>query len=291
MKHLLLNHLCSSKNKYLFRYRERVLFIGTLFLFSFAGIALEPVQIHLYDTGFCPSLLKTPKGVLIKPVVDVTQKNNYTCEKSNIQSLRFHGQWVLEEMLSGMKPLKTPIEITPIIIFDNEGKQNIRYWKRALDYSKREKASYIFAAAGLPLPTKKEMVKSAEVSIPDIPLFLSAGRKGKTLLKETLLFPQVHENKEHIFIIGSYHEGMKEADSHFSDPQLMAKETINFSFPFTNKLSKYKNFKGTSFSLARMGRFILKNCLNEHLKSCLKEHETTVKVKDQKSVIELKTLK
>ncbi|MCR9205616.1 MAG: hypothetical protein NXH75_13615 [Halobacteriovoraceae bacterium] len=254
-------------------------------------MAKTPIQIHLYDTGFCPSLLKTPKGIIVKPVVDVTQKNNYTCEKSNLNSLRFHGHWVLKEMLSGINESKIPIEITPIIIFDDQGKQSLSFWKRAMEYSQEEKASFIFAAAGFPLPTKKEMVKSAEISIPKIPLFLSAGRKGKSLLKETLLFPQVHENKDHIFIIGSFHEGMKEADTHFSDPQLMAKESIDFYFPFTNRNSKSKNLKGSSFSLAKMGSFLLKNCLEQKIKSCFKEHEASIRVKEGKSLKELKTLK
>lgn len=292
MINLLLNHQCNSNYQNLFRYWKRVLFIGTLFLFSLSPFAQTPIQIHIYDTGFCPNLIKVPKNVLIKPVVDVTQKNKYHCEEKNLKSVRFHGQWVLSTILKNLKESsQTTIEVTPIIIFDDLGNQSLSFWKRAFEYSKEKKADTIFAAAGFPLPDQKTIKKSAEIRIPQIPLFLAAGRMGKSLQKETLLFPQVHENKKNVYLIGSYFEGIKGAGSHFHDPQLMHPKTIDFYFPFKKEDSEYKELKGTSYALAAMGNFFVKNCLKKELESCLSAHKSLILLEKKKEKTKVYTLK
>ena len=76
------------------------------------------VQVHLYGTGFCPHLIKSKtsnKNIIVKPVIDITQNNDYQCLESEIHHHRFHGHWILAEIINQIKNNKLPIEITPVI--------------------------------------------------------------------------------------------------------------------------------------------------------------------------------
>lgn len=271
----------------------RTLFL-LVFVLSFHPIQAKVLKIHLYDTGFCPSLIKAPENILIHPVVDVTQKNNYQCNKGELGNLRFHGQWVLEEVLKDVNT-DLKIEITPLIIFDNRGTQKLSFWKRAFDYSKNNQADIILAAAGAPLLNDKEKRESAKIELPKATLFLSAGRRGKNISQNDILFPQIHHNKKQIQIIGSYHQGINESGPHFRDIQLLNPESISYYFPFEEKDRVYKDLKGSSFSLAKFGNFLLKNCFqkaeNLPLEECLQNHRVELSLKHGKAISKVSGLK
>ena len=74
----------------------KALFFCSFSLLSPASFALK---IALFDTGFCPNLLKGNKNIEISQVRDVTQSVSYKCLKGSMKNRRFHGQWVLGELI------------------------------------------------------------------------------------------------------------------------------------------------------------------------------------------------
>lgn len=263
--------------------------MGTLLFFRTGNIlAIDtPLRVHIYDTGYCPHLITPPKNIIILPVVDITQKNNYDCSSTNISGLRFHGQWVLENFIRGIEA-KKKIIITPLIIFNKQGLQSLNYWKKALDYSKENGADIIFAAAGIPLKTKKEMIKASEIKLPSAPILLSAGRVSKEISRQFPLFPQFHSDGKKVIIIGSYHQGLKGKLEHFEDTSLINKEKISYYFPFASDVNT--QLKGSSYALSEAANFILKYCQELQLEKCLTEHELEITLKNKNIFSKVKTL-
>jgi hypothetical protein len=231
----------------------------------------ENIKIALLDTGFClESLEKVPRNITIHLPFDATFGAKYTCSAPlNFKNRRYHGQMVLSKLIEQIKTSKKKVEIFPIIIFNENGKQRMTYWKSALKHARLKKAQLIAAAAGLPIegPIYPKI---------DETLFLSSGRIGVGIKKGTKLFPQELHGKDNVFLFGSYYPPLIEGEKDFLfDKALLYQKQIDFYFSDGNG----KDFlRGTSRALAvGLGRAIelcgeslsaplnLRKCLNKKL--------------------------
>ena len=214
------------------------------------------IQVHLYGTGFCPHLIKSKnsnKNIIVKPVIDITQNNDYQCLESEIHNHRFHGHWILAEIINQIKNNKLPIEITPVIIFDKQGLQTLSYWRMAFQYSVDKSSDFILTTqTGVPLKSKKELIESAKIEIPEIPLLLiSNNTKAKnTSMKgeATTFFPHINKGLKQVHIV-------KET------PYLFEKRV-------SKKSSSFPKLGPSDLLLLEGSVHFLENCLEKIKESC-----------------------
>lgn len=251
-----------------------VLILGTLF-FSQALKAKE-FKIALLDTAFCPHLIKTAPNIQILPVLDFTQSTHYECRKEELNSRKYHGHWVLNQIVSSLK-VDQKIVISPMIIFNKQGHQLSQYWKLAFDSIKDNSFNLIVAAAGLPVINDKK--KLAKIDLPKIPIFLAAGRVSSGIKKDTILFPHDFYPKEKMIIFGSFYPGLQEGLPHFSDNSLINASSIDFYLPFNFRPRQFAELKGTSLAVALGTRQFLRHCLGSvDFLACLKDQAKPVKL-------------
>lgn len=256
------------------------------------------LRVAVLDTGFCPTLIKTPSKVKILPVSDLTQSVKYKCVEDQLKSRRFHGHWVLAEILNELKDtdIKENIEIHPMVIFNNSGEQKLRYWNRALEEVNSKSINLIIAAAGLPLLDNHMRQQASQIKLSSIPFILAAARNSPGIPKDSILFPHSLLDPKNQFTFGSYHKGIDEKGPHFKDTSLIDEKEIDYYFPFNFKPRLFGELKGTSLAAALGSRFILKNCLKKELNSvaldkCLqKAKKNIVTLKDRDSFLEVKEL-
>lgn len=253
------------------------------------------LSMAIFDTGFCPNLIKLPKNITLMPVEDVTQSANYKCiSRDQLKSRQFHGQWVLEELLQDLDISKTQLTITPIVIFDKNGRQKLAYWQKAMALAYSKKVDFVVVAAGLPLKRDdtQALEKAAYINTHDLLILAAAGRASKGVTKTAMLFPQDFLAKSNLVLFGSYHKALEAngpAGIHFEDTSLMRPKNIDYFVPYNFKPRLFGELKGTSLSVAKGAHLFLETCHSQpNLKACLKSlpHQTvSLKKKDQKSTV------
>ena len=145
-----------------------------------------PLKIAIFDTGFCPSKIKT-NHIL----------NSDFLAKENCKILdrkRFHGHYVLKEFLAALKT-KRKLEIFLFKIFDQNGVQQEALWQRALAVAKNKKVVLSLMAVGYPY---KVMPKW---QLPSVSI-VASGQKGKGITKQTKLWPQELKSKDRFLVAG-----------------------------------------------------------------------------------------
>lgn len=232
-----------------------------LLLLPFCSFA-RPISITIFDTAFCISHLENiPKNVSIHKVFDATNSNNVICKDLKIKNRRFHGYFVLRELISHLKEVKNKIEIYPIIIFDKDGSQSNSSWKSALEWAKSKKIDVLLTAIGLPVKN------SPNYSL--LPInFIASGQKGIGVSIKTKIFPQEVATKVNSIIVGNYLKN-ELADDLFVNPDLLYKNKISYYF---------HSEKGSSFAVATALGRALKLCSGYLSRSvnyiaCLRKHE------------------
>lgn len=287
---LCIAHLDLTKTfRGIFQRRVPLFFLFTFLLTLLSSPIAKEIQIALLDTPSCPSLIENSQNITIKPVVDLTQNHSYKCYKATLNKRLFHGHWVLENLLKGLK-LSSKVTITPLVVFDGQGNQKIQYWKRAFDYVKENDIHLVISAAGFPL-IDEELVKEAmKIEIPKIPMLLAIGRKSPFLNKEVPLFPHIHHNWQTL-TFGSYHKAFDKKDQASFDLQQFESLRPSYVFPFEDHSQAYPKLKGSSLAVSLGGNFILQNCqsrfnltnsslLSKSIKDCLDQFSTDISFKN-----------
>lgn len=251
------HHLNSKIKTYLGLY----IFIGLLFShYSHASTT----NIAIFDTGYCIKKIKSySKNIHIHAPVNLTQDKNQDFCHLKLTHPRLHGHNVLITLLKDLKPIER-IDIYPIIIFNNQSRQTMQAWNKAIDYSLKNKVDYLLLAVGLSIKTK--ITKKLPV-----PFFASAPTVGGSINKSSKVWPQDITNSNSI-LIGSYFSYKEDI---YANTALLYQNKINFYFK--NSQVKESFFKGSSYSVAhamnkaitichksfKKGMTELKKCLNE----------------------------
>lgn len=224
------------------------------------------INIAIFDTGFCPKKIKNlPKNIKIYSPIDLTNSVSINCKK-NIAEGRLHGQKVLETFIHGLKT-KTPISITPYIVFDKNKSQNLKYWKKAFNNKNQTKFDLYLIAAGFPYA-------KADIDITlnkELVIFVSQGKSGRGITKKHKLWPQEkYQEHKNLFIIGA-HYPMTKYDKGYPDSRAKYLKEAHYYFP---DRGENIHFIGSSYSVAIAAAKAINKCQNSFnkLRSCLKKN-------------------
>ena len=190
-------------------------------------------------------------------MVDLTDGVLLNCDKGfNENDPRFHGHLVLKEFLKffqGNPKIKGDVHLYPLIVFNKRGDQQSEYWKKAIDWVKKNNISFVFTASGF---------ITNQIVSPELPAvwFVPSGRVTPQISKTQNLFPQNLAPKNNLFLIGDYYDGTMI----LYDQGLLYQDKIDYYFP-----ADLKGFKGTSRTVAEASARALNSCEVEKMRECL----------------------
>lgn len=264
------------------------LLLFTIFLISscLSNSQNQGLKLAIFDTGFCLDKLKSiPANVTIHPVEDLTGTAAYACENLNPRERRYHGQMVLAHFLNTLKNNRK-IDVYPLVIFDGAGKQELRYWKKALMRAKAHGANIFLAAAGHPLTVHD--LKRAE-GFPEIDAisFVSSGRTGPYIKAGQQLYPQILSPKDNLFIIGSYYPPLMQDDLIY-DENLLYQDRIDYYFSGGKGDAILRgSSRAVATALARALNLCEKYFPNriKELRHCLRSRQRKLMTHDKKKVL------
>jgi len=207
---------------------------------------LADIQVAVIDTGFCPKLLTIKPNIKIEKVIDLTDsiKEDY-CKKFNKSSPRFHGHLVLQTFIDQLQNTQEKIIITPLIVFDKNGKQLANYWQQAL------KKHYDFILSGAQLMTNEKIATDLQGQ-----WFVAAPHLNPGVYKESIFFPASIAPLQNLFIIGSS-----------PDNGQLYKDKVDYYFPDSTG-----ELRGSSYAVSIAAAKAINLCGNEikaNLRSCL----------------------
>ncbi len=282
--------------KYTTQHRRflRCFFFTLLLIFSSTSFATETIKIAVLDTGFCPNLLPQVKNVDIEPVLDFSQSNDYSCSKEQLNHFRFHGHWILENILKNIKP-KNKLQIYPMIVFNKLGDQKLSYWQLAMDKIKKENVTLVLMAVGLPVSSNqlKDLTNSYKENQSYI--LMASGQSDVRLKKENLtLFPQ-HAKKELLALMfGEYHAPLAKSEKALLPPAQLFSDQIDF---FYAKIPEgHSLLKDSSLSVSKALISAITYCEDSipsfiQLEKCLKDNSSVIfALTNQNKVIKIKGL-
>lgn len=230
----------------------RVLIAALGFFFSTNTQALN---ITILDTGFCPNQIEKKQNITILDTIDLTNSVKLDCTKIiEKRDKRFHGQKVLQTLITNLSST-IPINIRPIIIFDNEKKQLPAYWKKAFSDDIQSSTDIYLIAAGFPYIAKQSNFE--DIKIKKL-AFIAAGTTTNSISKDHKLWPQeLSTINDNIILIGEYYPKTK-YDTAYLDKKIKYKESTKFFFPYRDE--KDEDFHGSSYSVAFGLAKILSKC-------------------------------
>ncbi len=247
-----------------------------------------PVKMAIFDTGFCPGQIPSLHPFIkIHPVFDATSSVHYDCQKIDLKNRRYHGHLVLKRILNQLQP-NSRLEIFPVILFNQQGKQRLSYWQKGIAYALQKNVHLIASATGYPLKPQEKEAPTRWPSLGQSFYFLSSGRKGVGLPQNTQLYPQEKHDQKKVILVGPLYPPLNSQNSSkgwLFDPALLYQKKIDY-FATTGQAGDL--LRGSSRALAEFTRFSLKNCLKifvkksaeDELRRCLAPVLLSVKPRD-----------
>lgn len=241
----------------------------SLLALFFAFSAHSTIKVGVIDTGFC--LGDKPKARKIHKPFEAAGKIHIDPCKLSREHPRLHGSLVVEHFLSVLGN-QVDIEIFPIVVFDDRGKQKLSFWKKAMDYSKN--LDVLLIAAGFPYYKRLS-------GLPTLPTlaFVASGSREGGIKSNTSLFPQELAPHKNLLMIGAYSPSIRKNDA-LVDSRRMYPNKIDYFFP---SISGNEKLTGSSRAVATALGIALRRCPLQSMKACLKSRRTTIKVLNSKS--------
>ncbi|MCO4755984.1 MAG: hypothetical protein KC478_16000 [Bacteriovoracaceae bacterium] len=242
-----------------------------LALFFSTSLLASPIKVGIIDTGFCLND-KPKKRIIHKPYLAAGKIHIEPCTLGK-EHPRLHGQVVLEHFLSVLGNEKE-VEIYPIIVFDDKGKQKLSFWKKALEYSKN--LDVLLIASGFPYYKRIS-------GLPDLKVlsFVASGTRESGIKKNTSLFPQTLAPHRNLILIGAYSKSIGSNDA-MVDSRRMYPEFIDYFFPDSSGKEK---LTGSSRAVATALATALRFCGLKDLKNCIAKRRKYIKVINHKEPI------
>lgn len=265
-----------NKKKITFLYKLGLL-IGALVILSSCLKKNQPLKIAIIDTGFCPSKIELPKNIKVQPKAKMPIGVEDYCAQFDLTNRRFHGHQVLSTIIDRLK-IQKDIEIYPIVVFDNQGKQSPHYWEKALKFVVKNKIDFVVSAAGAEVKDRKHRL------LPKEPFFfMASGQRSIGIEMTTRLFPQGYKSEKSL-LIGSYHPPILEGDDqNLYNKTLLYQSKIDYYFPHDQKI---QGLQGSSLAVSLAFPKALNLCEKElnDLKSCLSKLRKSLKFSNHKEV-------
>lgn len=242
-----------------------------LAFFISTNLFSSTIKVGVIDTGFCFGDM--PKVVNIKkPYLAAGKILIDPCQLSKSHP-RLHGQLVLEHFISTLGN-QIEVEIHPIVVFNDQGKQKISFWRKAFAYAKD--LDVLLIAAGFPYYKRIS-------GLPKLPSlsFVASGTREGGITEKTTLFPQELAPHKDLIMIGAYSPAIRKDDA-MVDSRRMYKDKIDYYFPSINGNEK---LTGSSRAVAQALGFALRNCPLKDMKKCLKSRTKKIKVLNQKEAL------
>lgn len=254
--------------------------IGLLFFFSLLFFSptnfAQSLSVAIIDTGFCIEKLNHSSNIKLQTPHDTTHSVKIDCNKIEARNRRFHGHYVLKEFIQFLgKEVK--VKIYPIIIFDNQAKQSIEYWQKATAFIKEQSIDLIISAAGLPDQN------ASKKSWPSVLTFLSSGRLGIGIDKDTKLYPQeLSHTMSSIILVGSYYpESSKNLNDQYFDKNLLYQNQLKL---LQSDGKPNANINGSSRAVAEAAGKFLSQCSKNLDLECLKKNIKRINLYDSKLI-------
>lgn len=239
------------------------------------------MKVAILDTGFCSSKLTYPKNISIKPSTDLTQSNNFDCNKLDKINRRLHGNWVLSQFINEIKT-KLPIEISPFIIFDKNAKQSPLFWKRA--FQRQGDFDLYVIAAGI---KESSLVRSIVIKRP---IIVAGATIGNGINYKSKLWPQTQYKNNLVLTIGSYSEKDEFLPAR-PDYTLVNSSEMKFFF---SGGGVNDHFKGTSRATATAAARAINHCYGDlikrkNLRECLEKYRKEIEIINDREKIKILT--
>jgi hypothetical protein len=243
------------------------------------------IKVAVLDTGFCPRKLNfKSKNIKVYETEFMMAPFRIPCNRKTLLGRRFHGHHVLEEFLKNLES-KKKISIYPIVIFDKSGQQTSKYWDKAFKKVDALQVNFVLLAAGLPLKTKR----------PELPYlrsqtihFLAAGKEGVGISKQTKLFPQIHHQKENVFLIGNFYPPIKSDQRLILDSAMLNLKQTHYFFSGGHGHSELRgSSKAVATALAKA--ISLCDLPLKSFKQCLEKKSKTLTAIYQNNPININT--
>lgn len=231
----------------------------------------SPIKVGIIDTGFC--LGDKPKAVkIIDPYQAAGKILINPCQLSK-EHPRLHGQLVLEHFLAVLGN-QVEVEIYPIVVFDDRGKQKLEFWKKA--FQKAQNLDVLLIASGFPYYKRLS-------GLPKLPTlaFAASGTREGGIKKNTSLYPQELAPHKDLLLIGAYSPSIRKNDA-MVDSRRMYPDKIDYYFPSVNGKEL---LTGSSRAVAEALGKALRDCPLKSMKSCLKSRVKLIKVLNLKRKI------
>jgi hypothetical protein len=250
----------------------RPLLFCLLFVIFCSNINAHEFKVAIFDTGFCRFQKKTTSLIEVEPTWDLFKDKfvNYDCTEKLLESPKFHGEKVLQNLLKRIST-KNKIHFYPIVIFDESGKQSASLWIKANEYLKKHPMDLVVSAIGYPLKQDEnnQLVLKILPRILESVWIVSAPRIGPGLNKDDNVYPQYLNPIENLFMAGDYFAGFKK------DEALLYVEDIDFYEEDNPILSEH--FNGTSYTVGIVAAKIINTCSNQKnsklIIKCIKKHQ------------------
>jgi hypothetical protein len=233
-----------------------------MFLISTSSNLSANIKIAFIDTGFCPDHADY-KAVHILKYYDATNSlKKLNCPAEYLNYHRFHGENVIKVFLDGIDP-SIIVELQPIIVFDQSGKQKKSYWENAFKFLSKFKPDVIISASGL---IGDKLIYPNDLK--DSVWFLSAPRISPEIKMNDEIYPQFFYDKKNVFLVGSKLSGG------IVDPGMLYQKAISF---YAN--DPEKGFNGTSYAVANISSYVISTCKDRlnNLLSCVTEKKSSKK--------------
>jgi hypothetical protein len=245
--------------------------VGLLVLLVFFSTSVysKTLKVALIDTNYCIKKSINLKNVKILTPIDTTKSNSKSCNDYSIKNRKYHGQWVLNQMLSNLNQ-DQKIEITPYIVYNSSGVQQKEYWQEAL--KNQSQFHLIVMAAGLINEKGPKL---------EVPVLVAGATYGRGISKKTTIWPQSEFKNSFVFTIGSYLEKTEELDSR-GDFNLIHKDQMKYFFSSGPDGS---HLQGTSRAVATAAAKAISLCYETLLSrgdfaKCLEKNKVMIKLKE-----------
>ena len=246
--------------------------VAMLLAFFFPILLMAaPIKIGVIDTGFCH--FKKSYSVKVHSIFKAAGKIHIPPCQLSQKHPRLHGQLVLESFLKNLDK-KVKVEIYPIVVFNDKGKQELGYWKKAFNYASGQEIDILLMASSFPY--YKRLAGFPKLKILS---FVASGTVEGSIKKETSLFPQELTPHEKVIMIGAYSPAIRKNDA-IVDSRRKYADKIDYYFPSFQKGSP---LTGSSLSVSLALAKALSHCVLEKMKLCLSKKVYQIPVLNLKS--------
>ena len=215
----------------------------------------QPYRVAVIDSYFCPQKFYARHNLRTQFPLGKRSKDCIAQNKA------FHGHRLMMELTRNL-PNPSRFEFFLINVFETNGKQNPKTWRRAVEFVNKNAMDLVITASGY----------FADRSLQDLvlkpPLLAAAGNAVGALAHRPQLFPQSSASPQKHLVGAFISLSNSKPLQVFRDPLNMHSEQISFFMPGKRTGAA---LSGSSLAVALAARFFLSFCAPQSIESCLRQ--------------------